>query len=121
MFIYLENTSSADKKKKIVLKTLKNIIVINTDDIVRLESDINYTYVFLIDGKKILVSTTLKEYEEMLNDSGFFRIHKTHLINLSQIARFNKLDENLIQMKDTSILPVSRRKKALLYTLLNKL
>ena len=118
---YLENANSPGKKKKIVLKTLKNVIVINTDEIIRLESDVNYTYVFLNDGKKILVSTTLKEYEELLNDSGFFRIHKTHLINLSQIAQFNKLEENLIQMKDNTLLPVSRRKKATLLSMLKNL
>ena len=118
---YLENAGSSNKKKKIVLKSADSITVINVEDIIRLESEINYTNIYLAEGRKILVATTLKEYEDMLCDFGFFRVHKTHLINLDHIFQFQKADGGQIKMNDDSLVPVSRRKKDELVTLLNNL
>ena len=121
MNTFLENLSAANKKKKIVLKTAESIFVINIEDIIRLESDVNYTNIFLLEGRRILVSTTLKDYEEMLCDLGFFRVHKTHLINLEHILQFKKADGGQIKMNDNSLIPVSRRKKEELVALLNRI
>ena len=109
LFANLENTSSDNKK--MVLKTAENIYIINTKDILRCESDGGYTQFFLLDGKKILVSRNLKDYEEMLNGFGFFRIHQSHLINLKYIDHYSKLDGGAVVMKDNTALPVARRKK----------
>ena len=99
----------------IILKTLESIHLINVNDIVRCESDSSYTTFYISSGKKILVSKTLKEYDELLSASGFFRVHQSHLINLKQIDRFEKGDGGYLVMKDKSIIPVSfRRKEALL-------
>ena len=108
---YLENSKASNKKKKIVLKTADSITLVNIEDIIRLESDGSYTYVHLREKKKILVSTNLKEYEELLSDLGFFRIHKTHLINLNHIFQFQKSDGGFVKMNDDTVIPVSRRKK----------
>lgn len=77
--------------------------------IVRCESDGQYTRVFTNDGKKYMVSNPMKEYEDILEDYGFFRIHKSHIVNLSFIDSFDK--EGYIILKDNTSLPVSRRKK----------
>jgi len=109
LFANLEN--SASENKKLVLKTAENIYIVNTNDIIRCESDAGYTQFYLIDGKKILVSRTLKDYEEMLDGYGFYRIHQSHLINLKYIDHYSKAEGGAVVMKDNSYLPVSRRKK----------
>jgi two-component system LytT family response regulator len=76
-----------------------------------IESDNYYTLFFLNDGKKILVSKTLKENEELLNEHNFIRPHKSHLVNIRYIKSFNREDGGYIMMEDGSKVPVSRRKK----------
>ena len=109
LFANLENSSSANKK--LVLKTAENIYIINTNDIIRCESDAGYTQFYLVDGKKILVSRNLKEFEDMLNGFGFYRIHQSHMINLIYIDHYSKIEGGAVVMKDNSELPVARRKK----------
>ncbi|MBC8485430.1 MAG: response regulator transcription factor [Bacteroidetes bacterium] len=109
LFANLKN--SASENKKLVLKTAENIYIVNTNDIIRCESDAGYTQFYFLNGKKILVSRNLKEYEEMLDGYGFYRIHQSHLINLKYIDHYSKIEGGDIVMKDNSYLPVSRRKK----------
>ena len=109
LFANLEN--SASKNKKLVLKTTESIYIVNTNDIIRCESDAGYTNFYLLNGKKILVSRNLKEFEDMLEDFGFYRIHQSNLINLKYIDHYSKIDGGMVIMKDNSSLPVSRRKK----------
>ncbi|MEZ5196898.1 MAG: LytTR family DNA-binding domain-containing protein [Bacteroidales bacterium] len=109
LFANLEN--SASDCKKIVLKTAESIYVVNTSDVIRSESDGGYTRFFLVDGKKILVSRNMKDFEEMLNGFGFFRIHQSHLINLKYIDHYSKVEGGAVVMKDNSTLPLARRKK----------
>ncbi|MCD4696366.1 MAG: LytTR family DNA-binding domain-containing protein [Bacteroidales bacterium] len=109
LFANLEN--SASENKKLVLKTAENIYIVNTNDIVRCESDAGYTQFYLLGGKKILVSKNLKEYEDMLDGYGFYRIHQSHLINLKYIDHYSKIEGGDVVMKDNSYLPVARRKK----------
>jgi len=109
------------ENKRIILKTADQIYLINVRDILRCESDGNYTYFFTIDGKKILVSTTIKEYEEMLSSFSFFRTHQSHLVNTSFIDRFDKKDGGFVIMRDNSSVPVAVRKKEALLKLLSSI
>ena len=109
------------KPKKIILKTAEDIHVINVEDIVRCESDGNYTTVFLDTGKKIMVSKILKEYEELLSSHGFIRLHQSHLININYFDRFHKADGGYVILKDKSAIPVSSRKKEQLLKMLEQL
>jgi len=104
--------------KKIILKTAESIYIVDVQDIISCESDGPYTKFSLKDDRKILVSKVLKEYDELLNGSGFFRVHKSHLINLNYIDRFNKTDGGYLVMKDGSCVPVSQRKRDRLLTFL---
>ncbi len=106
--------NSSEKSRKIVLKTTENIYIVNIKDIIRCESENNYTIFFLNDNRKILISKTLKEYSELLERYNFIRIHRSHLINLNYIERFEKKDSGLVYMKDKSKVPVSFLKKFLL-------
>jgi len=65
----------------------------------------------LLDGKKITLSKTLKYVEELLPSSIFQRIHKSYLVNLNYVKRFNKTDEFLVELTNGESLPVSVRKK----------
>jgi two-component system LytT family response regulator len=101
----------AEKLKKIVLKTSDSIYIIDVQDIIRCESDSSYTMFYIKDGRKIMVSKVLKDYDELLGDSGFIRVHKSHLVNLNHINKFNKTDGGFLEMKDGSNVPVSQRKR----------
>ncbi len=98
--------------KRIVLPTSNGFTVVNPDDIIRCESDRNYTFIFLKDGRKILVSKTIKEYDEMLSDYNFFRIHQSHLINLSYLKNYTRGRGGYVELTDGSVLDVSARRKS---------
>ncbi|PLW92422.1 MAG: DNA-binding response regulator [Marinilabiliales bacterium] len=120
--VLLENLSNKNKEpQKIVLHTFEGMHVINTEDIIRCQSDDCYTNFHLADGKKIIVSKTLKEIEEQLKGKDFIRPHKSHLININNIKTFVRNDGGYIIMKDGSEIPVSRRKKESVIQMLNHL
>lgn len=119
LFLNIENTKN--QPRKLVLRTSERIYSIDISDIIRCESDKNYTEFFLNDGKKLLVSITLKEYDEMLSPYGFFRSHQSHLINLRYFDHYLKSDGGMAIMKDKSSVPVSSRKKDELLILIEKL
>ncbi len=119
--ILLNNIAEPIKnKKKIVLKTMERIYSVDLDDVIRFESDGGYTKVYLTDGKRIMVSKTMKEYDDLLLDAGFLRVHHSHLINMNHLFCFEKAEGHVV-MKDESIVPVSNRKKDQLLELLNML
>jgi two-component system LytT family response regulator len=97
--------------RKIVLRTAERIYSVSIEDIVRCESDKNYTTFYMKDRKKLLVSTTLKEYDDMLAAHGFARVHQSHLINMAYFDHFLKNDGGYAVMKDTSQVPISSRKR----------
>jgi len=95
---------------KLVIPASHGFQVLEMDEIVRLEADGCYTTVFLTDGKKTLVSRTLKDFEEPLPKGKFFRVHKSHLINLQFIKDYSNLSGSSVTMTDGSRIEVSRRK-----------
>jgi two-component system LytT family response regulator len=97
--------------KKIALPTLNGFIVVGLEEIIRCESDNNYTQFYLKDKSKILVCKSLKEYTELLEDSNFFRVHQSHLININFIKKYSRGEGGSVQMTDGSEVEVSRRKK----------
>ncbi len=109
---FFENMESSNgKMKKLVLRTSNSVHVVNLNEIIRCQSDKNYTHFFTINNGEIVVSRTLKEFEEMLFGFDFFRAHQSHLINLNFIRRFDKVDGGVLVMKDNSKVPVSFRKR----------
>jgi two-component system LytT family response regulator len=81
------------------------------DEIIRCESDSNYTHIFLANGKKITMAKTLKEVEENINGNPFFRVHQSHLINMNHISKYIKGDNAYLIMKDGTQIGISRNKK----------
>ncbi len=98
--------------QKLVLKMADKIYSVNIQDIVNCESDKNYTTFHFINAPKLIVSTNLKEYENMLAPYNFFRTHQSHLINMAYFDHFIKTDGgNTIIMKNKTAIPLSVRKK----------
>lgn len=100
---------------KISLAESDRIHVVSIENIIRCESDKNYTTFYLIDNKKITVSKTIKEYDLMLSESNFLRVHHSHLVNLNQVKEVVKVDGPYLLMNDGSTVPVSSRKKEMLF------
>lgn len=96
--------------KRLVLPTNEGINLVNIDSIIRLESDSNYT-TFILENQTILATRTLKEFDELLSESGFIRVHKSHLVNTRFITKYIKGDGGWVVMSDGSKVEVSRRKK----------
>lgn len=101
----------AGEVKKLVLKDADNVHIVSIADVMYMQADNNYTSFFLADKRKIVISKTLKEYEQLLEGKGFFRCHQSHLINLNYVLRIDKRDGGFIVMKDQTQLPLSSRKK----------
>lgn len=104
--------------RRIALNTADRVHVVNVSEIVRCESVSNYTRFHLEGGRQILVTRTLKEFDEMLGGSGFFRAHHSHLVNIECIREYVKIDGGYIVMTDRSQVPVAVRKKDALLKLL---
>jgi two-component system LytT family response regulator len=116
---FIENIQWHEKNpKKIVLKTFETVIVAEKESIVRCESENNYTMFYFTDKPKILVSKTLKEFEDLLSASGFFRVHQSHLINLTYVSKFKRFPESHVILTNGEKVPVSIRKRDILVKLL---
>jgi len=108
---YSYNTKGQFSNKKLILKTQNNIQIVNLQDIIRCQSDNSYTTFYTTDNRTIIVSQSLKEYEELLQDYNFFRIHQSHLINIAFVLSYEKIGGGVVLMQDQSSIPVSFRKK----------
>ena len=120
-FSVLQNNIQPNQKRKLVLKTLESIHVVDIENIIRCEADKNYTSFFLAEGKKILVSKTLKDYDTLLSGHSFFRAQQSHLININFIERYDKQDGGYVIMKDGASVPLSPAKKEQFFKLLENL
>lgn len=117
-----EHIQSTDKKgKKIVVRTSDNIFLISISDILYCESDMNYTTLHLAGQKQIVISTSLKDYDDMLTEYGFFRVHKSFLINTKHIQRFEKAEGGTVILDDDSRIPVATRKREMLIEIFDRL
>ena len=113
----LENKSN----KKIIIKTFDNIHLVPVEEILYCESDSSYTTINLISKVRIIASSYLKDYEEMLSENGFFRVHKSFLINLKMIRRFEKAEGGYVVLEGDVKIPVASRKREQLMEMFEKL
>ncbi len=96
---------------KLALPTMEGYHFIELKDIIRCESQNNYTFFHLKNGKKILVSKTLKIYSTLLKEYNFFRINRSDLINLNHIVQYGRQKSPSITLTDDTILTISQRRK----------
>ncbi|MCO6488538.1 MAG: response regulator transcription factor [Phaeodactylibacter sp.] len=96
---------------KIALATKESIEFVFPEEIVACSSDSNYTMIYLKDGRKKLISRTLKDFEELLTEFGFYRTHHSHLVNLNHVREFVRADGGYLVMSNKMTLPVSRSRR----------
>ncbi|MFN8260593.1 MAG: LytTR family DNA-binding domain-containing protein [Chitinophagales bacterium] len=108
---YLDKVKSDQQQdSKLMVPTKEGMIFLKVNDIIRLQSESNYTLFFLLNNKKVLVAKTLKNFEEKLLPYNFMRVHQSHLINLAHMKEIDHGD-NFVLMTDGSKVEISKRKK----------
>ena len=100
-----------NKREKIALPTSDGLLFIKIVDIIRCESDNSYTMFYLTNKRRFLVTRTMKEFVELLPSSLFFRIHKSHLVNLNQIKQYINRDGGSVVMENGDNVPIARNRK----------
>jgi two-component system LytT family response regulator len=100
--------------QKISLPTLEGLEFVPVKEIVRCQSDSNYSNIYLLSGKKLMVSRTLKFLEETLQDHSFLRVHHSHLVNLQHIEKYIRGDGGTLVMADGAEVTVARSRKDIL-------
>lgn len=107
-----KNTPIAHTRlNKITLPTSNGYQLFDIDRIIRCEADGSYTKIFMSDKSSVLVSKTLKEFEETLTPKSFFRTHRHHLINLNHVSKYLIADGGKLLLSDGSSIGVSFRKR----------
>jgi two-component system, LytTR family, response regulator len=107
--------------QKLAIPSMEGIRLEEVSNIRYCESDNYYTHIHLNSGENLLVSRTLKEYDTILSEEGFFRIHQKYLVKVSEIKTYSKSDGGFVTLNDGTHLTVSRRKKEdLMKVLVNK-
>jgi len=109
--ILLNNIKNDGQYAQIALPTSTGYVFIETKKIIRLEADGSYTNVFYSPGNKIMVTRQLKEYDDMLSDRRFFRVHHSHLVNLDHIKEYIRGSGGYLLLSDGSKVDVATRRK----------
>ncbi|MCG2459602.1 LytTR family DNA-binding domain-containing protein [Flavobacteriaceae bacterium F89] len=107
----LNNIHKKDVHKKISIPTFDGLEFVEVSDIIRCQADVNYTHIFIKNRGKIMVSRTLKSFENLLSECNFFRVHNSHLINLDHIQKYTKGKGGYITMIDNACIEVSSRRR----------
>ncbi|ADV49035.1 response regulator transcription factor [Cellulophaga sp. E16_2] len=107
----LLNFNATSLQKKITINTDGKLVFLQSDEILYVESDGNYSTIYLTDGHKIVLTKKLKEVNEILPSDCFYRIHNSYIINLNKIKEFIKTDGYII-LESNHKIPVSRQKKS---------
>ncbi|SDE18604.1 two component transcriptional regulator, LytTR family [Mucilaginibacter pineti] len=107
----ISNLDRGEDEQRIAIAMAEKIEFVTINNIIRLQAEGNYTHIYLNNGKKYMVSKTLKDYDDLLVPFGFLRTHQSHLVNFKKIASYVKTEGGFIIMSDGSQVPVSRMKK----------
>ncbi len=105
------NEKKMDISAQLGLPVKDGIVFVNVSEIIRLESDAGYTTLYTTNQERYVVAKNLIEYENILPDTHFFRVHKSHIINLKKVKKFLRTDGNFIEMEGGVQVELSRRKK----------
>ena len=109
--VFTQHYNNPNAFEKMSISALDGIYFINIRDIIRCEAEDNYTHIHLKNGDKITASKTIKAYEDLLSGVNFYRVHKSHLINLNYMRKFVKGDGGYLVMDDSKKIEVSRRRR----------
>lgn len=108
---FLEDFIIRKEAKKLVVRNSNLTTYVKLNEIVRCEADGHYTTIFLQNGGKVVASQALKEYDNLLSEPEFVRIHKSHLVNLSFVRQFSNADGGYVIMEDKARISIARRRR----------
>ncbi len=112
--------STQSQHYKLALPTNTGLIFVKVSDILYCEASSNYTILYFADGKKQIVTRTLKEYEDLLTDCDFFRIHNSYLVNMNCVKQYIRGEGGQIVLSNNQVLDVSKRRKETFLRLFGK-
>lgn len=115
--LYLNTLHPANPK--IGLPTGERVEFVEVKSIIRCQGESNYTHIYFADHKPILTAKSLIEFEELLAEYGFIRVHKTHLVNLNQVTSYTKNDGGVLFLSNGDSVAISRRRKDFVLEQLN--
>lgn len=107
--LYLNTRHPANPK--IGLPTGERIEFVEVNSIIRCQGESNYTHIYFTDRKPVLSAKSLIEFEELLGEYGFIRVHKAHLVNLNHVTSLSKNDGGILTMSNGDSVMISRRRK----------
>ena len=109
---FLENLKKlSPNSSKIALPAKKGVVFVPTSEIIRCEAYGSYTYIFAKNRSKIVSSKNIKEYEDLLPQDMFYRVHHSHLVNLSCISGYQRGRGGYVEMDDGAVIEVAARRK----------
>ncbi len=107
---FLQSQLHGDIPKKLAIPSENGVSFIDLDEIIFVEASNNYSKIVLIDKKIFTVSKTLKDVQEVLEESHFLRVHRQYIINLNHVKQFNR-NEGILMMDNGTHLPIARNQK----------
>lgn len=116
-----KNILESDNYDKLVLNTAEEMRVVTISEIIRCESMGNYTQFFFADDTKMLVTRTLKDFDQILSEKNFLRVHQSHLVNLDCVNAYVKTEGGYLLLNNKSRIPVSVRKKPTVLKIVSQL
>ncbi len=116
--IMLDYFAGNRKDQKITIHTNDEVHFIEVSDLLYLQAENNYTHLTLKSGKRLLVAKTLKYFEALLTENGFFRVHASYLINLAAVSSIRKGEDGGVVLKEGSKIPIARGRRDELLRLL---
>jgi two-component system LytT family response regulator len=111
----------SEKIKKLAVPSLEGIDLFDTDDIIYCQAEGSYTTLFLKNKQSKIISRNLKDFENLLTESGFCRVHNSFLINVKHVQRYVKGDGGYVILSEDHHVDISRRKKDEFLKLLDRL
>ena len=108
----LENFGAAQlSQQKMAIPTLSGLSFVKISDIIRFEAQGHYTGIYLTSGEIVLTTRNIKDYEDLLPESIFYRVHHSHIINLQKIQKYQKGRGGYVVMEDGSSIEVASRRR----------
>jgi two-component system LytT family response regulator len=112
MKILLDNMGTLNlSQQKMAVPSITGLMFVAIRDIIRFEAKGNYTVIFLNNGDQVMASRNIKDYEDLLPESIFCRIHNSHIINLQKIQKYHKGRGGYVIMEDGSSIEVASRRR----------
>lgn len=112
MQLFLDNMGTFNLgQQKMAVPTVEGLIFINLKEVVRLEAKTSYTQILMENGEVITATRTIKDYEDILPEAIFCRIHNSHIINLLKIEKYHKGRGGYVVLEDGSTIEVAIRRR----------